>query len=103
MGNSSRGTHAGCLAASRTIYEARDKIAKFFGCRRADHVVFTSNSTEALNIAISGTINPGSHVITTDLEHNSVLRPLYRLEEEAAGGIELCGGGCARQHRLRGF
>ena len=82
MGNSSRGTHAGSLNASRTIYEARNKIAKLFGCRRADHVVFTCNSTEALNMAISGTINPGSHVIATDMEHNSVLRPLYRLEAE---------------------
>jgi cysteine desulfurase family protein len=80
MGNSSRGTHRGSLAASRTIYGTRKKIAKFFGCKRVDHAVFTSNSTEALNMAISGTIQPGDHVITTDLEHNSVLRPLYRLE-----------------------
>ncbi len=82
MGNSSRGTHADSLKASRTVYETRDKIAKFFGCKRADHVVFTCNSTEALNIAINGVLNPGSHVISTDLEHNSVLRPLYRLEAE---------------------
>jgi len=82
MGNSSRGTHAGSLNASRTIYDARNKIAKLFGCKRADHVVFTCNSTEALNIAINGAIDPGSHVITTDMEHNSVLRPLYRLETE---------------------
>jgi cysteine desulfurase family protein len=45
-------------------------------------VIFTCNSTEALNTAINGTINPGRHVITTDMEHNSVLRPLYRLEAE---------------------
>ena len=82
MGNSSRGTHEGSLAASRTIYGTREKVARFFGCNRVDHVVFTCNSTEALNIAISGTIEPGDHVITTDMEHNSVLRPLYRLEME---------------------
>jgi cysteine desulfurase family protein len=82
LGNASRGTHASSLNASRTVYEARVKLAKFFGCKRADHVVFTCNATEALNIALSGAINPGSHVITTDLEHNSVLRPLYRLEAE---------------------
>ncbi len=82
MGNSSRGTHAGSLNASRTIYEARNKIAKLFGCKRADHVVFTCNSTEALNIAINGAIGPGNHVIATDMEHNSVLRPLYRLKAE---------------------
>jgi cysteine desulfurase family protein len=82
LGNASRGTHASSLNASRTVYEARIKLAKFFGCKRADHVVFTCNATEALNIALSGAINPGSHVIATDLEHNSVLRPLYRLEAE---------------------
>ncbi|MBR0026878.1 MAG: aminotransferase class V-fold PLP-dependent enzyme [Clostridia bacterium] len=82
FGNSSRGTHGGALQASRIVFEARSRIAKLFGCLREDHVVFTANSTEALNIAISGTIQKGDHVITTDLEHNSVLRPLYRLEAE---------------------
>ncbi|MDR3729612.1 MAG: aminotransferase class V-fold PLP-dependent enzyme, partial [Oscillospiraceae bacterium] len=87
MGNSSRGTHSGSLAASRTIYATREKLAQFFGCPRADHVVFTCNSTEALNIAISGTIGAGDHVITTDLEHNSVLRPLYRLQDEKGTAV----------------
>lgn len=87
MGNASRGAHKGSLDAGRTVYEARVKIADFFGCSAANHVVFTTNSTEALNIAINGTLQRGDHVITTDLEHNSVLRPLYRLEEER--GIEL--------------
>lgn len=82
MGNASRGAHSGALTASRTVYDTRAKLAALFGCKRADHVVFTCNSTEALNIAIHGTLNPGDHVITTDLEHNSVLRPLYRLEAE---------------------
>lgn len=82
MGNSARGTHSGALCAARTVYGARVKLALLFGCE-ADHVVFTSNSTEALNIAIAGIICPGDHVISTDLEHNSVLRPLYRLEAES--------------------
>ena len=81
MGNASRGAHGSALEASRAVYNTRSKLAKLFGCQRADHVVFTSNSTEALNIAIRGTLNPGDHVISTDLEHNSVLRPLYLLEE----------------------
>jgi len=88
MGNSSRGTHQESLAASRTIYETREKLARFFGCKRADHVVFTCNSTEALNIAIGGAIDPGGHVIATDLEHNSVLRPLYRLEAERHADLD---------------
>lgn len=82
MGNASRGTHEDSLNASRIIYETRVKLAKLFGCKRADHVVLTCNATEALNMAINGVINSGRHVITTDLEHNSVLRPLYRLEAE---------------------
>ena len=82
MGNSARGTHDEALAASRVIYDTRCRLAALFRCPRPDHVVFTCNSTEALNIAICGAIPPGSHVISTDLEHNSVLRPLYRLEAE---------------------
>ena len=82
MGNAGRGAHSNSLSASRVVYDTRCKIAKLFNCKRPDHVVFTCNSTEALNIAINGVFNPGDHVITTDLEHNSVLRPLYRLEKE---------------------
>ena len=54
MGNASRGAHGSSLQAARAIYDTRCKLAKLFGCSRADHVIFTSNSTEALNIAISG-------------------------------------------------
>ena len=82
MGNCARGTHEEALDAARTVYDARVRLALLFGCPRVDHVAFTANSTEALNIAINGLIGPGEHVISTDLEHNSVLRPLYRLEAE---------------------
>ena len=82
FGNSARGTHEEALAASRVIYDTRCKLATLFHCKRPDHVAFTCNSTEALNIAIHGCIHAGEHVISTDLEHNSVLRPLYRLERE---------------------
>jgi len=81
FGNASRGAHSGALQASRAVYDTRVKLASLFHCR-PDHVVFTANSTEALNMAINGTLNAGDHVVTTDLEHNSVLRPLYRLEDE---------------------
>ena len=87
MGNSARGTHDEALAASRVIYDTRCRLAALFRCPRPDHVVFTCNSTEALNIAICGAIPPGSHVISTDLEHNSVLRPLYRLEAERGNSL----------------
>ncbi len=82
MGNAARGAHSSALTASRMVYETRCKIANLFGCSLAENVIFTSNSTEALNVALSGIFEQGDHVITTDLEHNSVLRPLYRLEKQ---------------------
>ena len=82
MGNSSRGTHDSSLKSARAVFSARLSLAKLFNAPGPEQVVFTQNSTEALNIAISGLFSRGDHVITTDLEHNSVLRPLYRLEDE---------------------
>lgn len=79
MGNSGRGVHEGSLTASRMIYETRIKLAELFGCPAPERVVFTANATEALNIAISGLFSSQDHVIATDRDHNSVLRPLYRL------------------------
>ena len=51
----------------------------------AERVVFTMNATESLNIVLKGLLHPGDHVITTEMEHNSVLRPLYELEEKGIG------------------
>lgn len=82
MGNSSRGTHDSSLKSARAVYSARLSLAELFHAPGPERVVFTQNSTEALNMAICGLFQKGDHVITTDLEHNSVLRPLYRLEEE---------------------
>ena len=81
-GNCGRGVHDGALAAARSVYAVREQLAGLFGCPRADHVAFTMNSTMALNIAVSGLLGSGDHVISTDLEHNSVLRPLYRLRQQ---------------------
>lgn len=83
-GNCGRGGHEGALSAARAVYETREKIAALLGCPRADHVCFTQNSTQALNIAINGLLGPGDHILSTDLEHNSVLRPLYRLRKQGA-------------------
>ena len=81
LGNSGRGVHGGALSASRIIYDTRVALAQLFGAESPERIAFTANSTQALNIAIKGTLNPGDHVITTALEHNSVLRPLYELED----------------------
>lgn len=80
MGNSGRALHEPGLYAARKIYAAREEAAAFFGAQAAQ-TAFTCNATEALNIAVSGLAKPGSHVITTELEHNSVLRPLYRAQK----------------------
>ncbi|MCQ2517079.1 MAG: aminotransferase class V-fold PLP-dependent enzyme, partial [Saccharofermentans sp.] len=81
LGNSGRSAGTESLSASRVIYEAREKLSAFFGLTNPRNVVFTSNATESLNIIINGLLSSSDHVITTDLEHNSVLRPLYALEE----------------------
>lgn len=89
-GNAARGAHGASMQASRTVFETRQKLALLLGCPRADHVVFTANSTMALNIAIQGILSPEDHAISTDLEHNSVLRPLYALQERGMGLDFVC-------------
>lgn len=76
-----RSAHRFSLAASRIIFEARELVADFFGCPDSSRVVFTSNVTEALNVGIFGLLQPGDHVLTTGMEHNSVMRPLRHLEK----------------------
>ncbi len=65
--------------SSRVIYECRELIADMFGISDCSSIIFTKNTTEALNIIIKGVLKPGDHVITTSMEHNSVLRPLDKL------------------------
>lgn len=86
MGNSGRGVHQGSLDSARMIFQTRYKLAKLFHAPNPKQIVFTANATDSLNIAIQGLIHPGEHVITTSMEHNSVLRPLFHLEEK---GTEL--------------
>lgn len=86
MGNAGRGANEASLSAARVIYDTRDQLCRFFGVENPKQIAFTANSTESLNIAIKGLLNPGDHVITTMLEHNSVLRPLYEMQEK---GVKL--------------
>lgn len=92
LGNAGRGATSGALDAVRTIHACRAKLARLLGCPRADHVCFTPNSTAALNAAINGVVRPGDRVVTTVLEHNSVLRPLNRLATEQ--GVTVDHAGC---------
>ena len=91
LGNAGRGATSGALDAARTIHACRAKLACLLGCPRADHVCFTPNSTAALNTAINGVVCPGDRVVTTVLEHNSVLRPLNRLAAEQGVTVEHAG------------
>lgn len=84
MGNPGRGAHEASLEAARTVYQARKALGELFGMPQPERVVFTKNVTEALNLVIRSLFRPGDHVITTCMEHNSVLRPLYRQQEAGA-------------------
>ena len=86
MGNAGRGANEASLDASRIIYDTREQISDLFNLNNPSQVAFTSNSTESLNTAIKGVLSEKDHAITTALEHNSVLRPLYELESK---GMEL--------------
>lgn len=86
MGNPGRGAHEATLQAGRCVYQVREQLAELFHAEKGERIAFTSNATEALNTAILGLFHKGDHVITTVCEHNSVLRSLYRLQEE---GVEV--------------
>ncbi|MBR3864322.1 MAG: aminotransferase class V-fold PLP-dependent enzyme [Clostridia bacterium] len=80
--NAGRSSHKLSLKGEEFIYKTRKEIANFFGSKFIQRVIFTKNCTEALNIAILGSLTHGDHVITSVYEHNSVLRPLYHLQEK---------------------
>lgn len=84
MGNAGRGANEASLSASRLLYDTRERLCRLFGGTSPRQIAFTANSTESLNLAIQGLVRPGDHVITTELEHNSVLRPLYLMESRGA-------------------
>ncbi|MGX7108074.1 aminotransferase class V-fold PLP-dependent enzyme [Facklamia miroungae] len=85
-GNAGRGSSETALQASRTIFQARQALNQLINGHDPRQIVFTHNATESLNTVIKGIFNKGDHVISTVMEHNSVLRPLYELEEK---GVEL--------------
>ncbi len=80
--NPGRGGHRYALRAAEAVYEARERIARYFGVASAAQVVFTKNATEALNLAIKGIARPGDEIVISPLEHNSVYRPARALAGE---------------------
>lgn len=81
-GNPGRSGHAMSLRAAALVYETRKRAAAFFGAE-PENVIFTSNCTHALNMAIKGAVPPGGHVVLSALEHNAVLRPVYAMSQNA--------------------
>lgn len=81
LANPGRSGHRLSVTGGNFVYQARKRISKFFNNDRVEKVIFTKNCTEALNIAIFGTLKKGDKVITTIFEHNSVLRPLFYLRD----------------------
>jgi cysteine desulfurase/selenocysteine lyase len=81
-----RGGHRRSLEAGRLLFQTRETIAALFTIADSSRIIFTHSATEALNIALRGVLQPGDHVITTSMEHNSLLRPLFALRRQ---GIEL--------------
>ena len=95
--NPGRSGHRLSIEAGRIILEAREALAELFGIEDPLRIVFTRNATEALNLVFRGILRPGDHVITSSMEHNSVMRPLRALERE---GVELTVIPCSPQGEM---
>jgi cysteine desulfurase/selenocysteine lyase len=96
-GNPGRSGHRLSIAAARVIYDTREEIARFFGIYDPLRVIFTTNATHAINLALMGILKPGDHVVTSSIEHNAVMRPLRRLENR---GVRLSIVPCAADGSL---
>jgi len=96
-GSPGRSGHGLSIDAGRVVFEARETVARLFNIEDPLRIAFTKNSTEALNIALFGLLKEGDHVITTGMEHNSVMRPLRFLQ---SCGVELSVIPCSLQGEL---
>lgn len=83
--NPGRAGHKLAMRAGRVIYECRENIAKLLNVSNPMNIIFTHNATDSLNLAIKGVVKSGDHIITTSVEHNSVIRPIKALEKN---GVE---------------
>lgn len=90
--NPGRSGHRLACEAGKIVFQARKNLADFFKVKSPMNVIFGSNATDSLNLAIKGVLCPGDHVITTSMEHNSVIRPLKRLEHDGIVEITVIPG-----------
>ncbi|HHO76341.1 MAG TPA: aminotransferase class V-fold PLP-dependent enzyme [Deltaproteobacteria bacterium] len=95
--NPGRSGHSLSIDAGRVLMDAREALAEILGIDDMLRIIFTKNATEALNLVISGLIRPGDHIITSSMEHNSVMRPLRALETQ---GVELTVTPCSPEGNL---
>ena len=84
-GNPGRSGHRLSLEAGRVVTQTREALAEMFHGESSRQIIFASNATDAINMALKGVLKPGDHVITTSMEHNSVLRPLRDFEQRGGG------------------
>ena len=80
--NINRGGYAGAYTMSSLVFETREKLASFFDCPTGRNVIFTGGATHSINLALKGLLKPGDHVVTTQMDHNAVFRPLKQLEKQ---------------------
>ncbi|HTP65237.1 MAG TPA: aminotransferase class V-fold PLP-dependent enzyme [Geobacteraceae bacterium] len=90
-----RGSHRRALSAGRLVFQAREAAAALFGVKDAARLIFTHSATESLNLAVNGLLEPGDHVVSTTMEHNSLARPLRLAEQRGVAvtrvGADNCG------------
>lgn len=87
-GNPGRGSHRLAMQSAQKLYECREELASFLGSHHPENVIFTMNTTAAINMAVKGLLRRGDHVLISDLEHNAVWRPVCKLVRE--GKISYC-------------
>ncbi len=96
--NPGRGSHAMAIEGAKIIYETRELLAELFNLDDPLNVILTFNATDGLNLAIKGLLKPGDHVITTSMEHNSVLRPIMELQKN---GVENTVVQCEKDGKIK--
>ena len=90
--NPGRSGHKMALESGRIVYQTRELLAKLFHIQNPMQIVFTHNATDSLNLGIKGFLKKGDHVVTTSMEHNSVLRPLKALKDKGIIGVTIVKG-----------
>jgi cysteine desulfurase/selenocysteine lyase len=101
--NPGRAAHRRAIASGRILYDTREAVCELFHAPDPLRLVFGKNVTEALNLALKGLLRPGDHVVTSSMEHNSMMRPLRALErqpEPYSGGVQVTVVECSPQGAL---